>query len=94
MTGFTTYVPICCRSKGQKGVTLSSSKAEYIEMSEAFKEIRFIHFLLKEMVIDVTVPIVVRCYNVEAISMVEKLSSGVTMRPINTRYHFVCEHVC
>jgi hypothetical protein len=34
--------PICWRSKGQKGVTLSSGEAEYIAMSEAVKEICFI----------------------------------------------------
>jgi hypothetical protein len=40
--GFIIYllgVPICWRSKGQKGVTLSSSEAEYVAISEAVKEI-------------------------------------------------------
>jgi hypothetical protein len=42
VTGFIIYllgVPICWRSKGQKGVTLSSSEAEYVAISEAVKEI-------------------------------------------------------
>jgi hypothetical protein len=46
ITGFIIYllgVPICWRSKGQKGVTLSSSEAEYVAMSEAVKEIRFVY---------------------------------------------------
>jgi hypothetical protein len=34
--------PICWRSNGQKGITLSSSEAEYMAISEAVKEIRFI----------------------------------------------------
>ena len=45
ITGFIIYflgVPICWRSKGQKGVTLSSSEAKYVAMSEAVKEIRFV----------------------------------------------------
>jgi hypothetical protein len=58
---------ICWRSKGQKGVTLSSSEAEYVAMSEAVKKIRFIYFLLKGMGVDVKLPIVVRCDNVGAI---------------------------
>jgi hypothetical protein len=37
-------VPVCWRSKAQKGVTLSSSEAEYVAMSEAFKEIKFIYY--------------------------------------------------
>jgi hypothetical protein len=96
VTGFIIYllgVPIYCRSKGQKGVTLSSSKAEYVAMLEVVKEIRFIHFLLKGMGVDVKLPIVVRCDNIGAIFMAENSSSGIRTRHIDTRYHFVCEHV-
>jgi hypothetical protein len=56
VTGFTIYllgVPICWRSKAQKGVTLSSSEAEYIAMLEAIKEIRFIFYLLRNIFIEV-----------------------------------------
>jgi hypothetical protein len=96
VTGFIIYLlgaPICWRSKGQKGVTLSSSEAKYVAMSEAVKEIRFIYFLLKGMRVDVKLPIIVRCDNVGAIFMDENSSSGIRTRHIDTRYHFVCEHV-
>jgi hypothetical protein len=83
-------VPICWRSKAQKGVTLSSSDAEYVAMSEAVKEIRFIFFLLRSMFIKVNLPIMVRWDNVGAIFMAENLSSGVCTRHVDTRYHFVC----
>jgi hypothetical protein len=46
ITGFIIYLlgtTICWRSKGQKGVTLSSSEAEYVAMSEVVKDIRFIY---------------------------------------------------
>jgi hypothetical protein len=59
VTGFIMYllgVPICWRSKAQKGVTLSSTKAEYVAMSEAVKEIRFIYYLLRIMFIEVKLP--------------------------------------
>jgi hypothetical protein len=62
-------------------------------MSEAVKEIRFTYFLLKGMGVDVKIPIVVRCDNVGAIFMAENPSSGIRTRHIDTRYHFVCEHV-
>jgi hypothetical protein len=80
VTGFTIYLfgaPICWRSKGQKGVTLFSSEAEYVAMLEAVKEIRFIYFLLKVMVVDVKHAIVVRCDNFLMIFMDENPSSGV-----------------
>jgi hypothetical protein len=39
ITGFIIYVPICWRSKSQKRVTLSSSEAEYVAISDAVKEV-------------------------------------------------------
>jgi hypothetical protein len=39
-------VPVCWRSKSQKGVILSSSEAEYVAISEAVKEVKFIYYLL------------------------------------------------
>jgi Reverse transcriptase (RNA-dependent DNA polymerase) len=96
VTGFVIYLlgaPICWRSKGQKGVTLSSSEAEYVAMSETVKQIRFIYYLLPGMGVQIKLPIVVRCDNIGAIFMAENSSSGVRTRHIDTRYHFVREHV-
>jgi hypothetical protein len=96
VTGFIIYLlvaPICWRSKGQKGETLSSSKSEYIAISEVVKDIRFIYFLLKGMGVDVKLPIVVRCDNVGAIFIAENSSSGIRTCHIDTRYHFIREHV-
>jgi hypothetical protein len=67
MTGFIIYllgVPICWKSKGQKGVTLSSSETEYVAMLEAVKEIRFISCLLRDIGIPVKLPIMVRAETV------------------------------
>jgi hypothetical protein len=62
VTGFIVYlqiVPICWRSKAQRGVTLSSSKAEYVAMSDAVNDIRFVYFILKDIGIEAKLPIVV-----------------------------------
>jgi hypothetical protein len=96
VTGFIIYLlgaTICWKSKEQKGVTLSSSEAEYVAMLEEVKEIHFIYFLLKVMGVDVKLPSVVRCDNVGAIFMAENSSSGIRTHHIDTRYHFVREHV-
>jgi hypothetical protein len=45
------------------------------------------------MKIDVTLPLVARCDNVGAIFMAENSHSGVRKRHIDTRYHFIREHV-
>jgi hypothetical protein len=84
------YLSIGCgwRSKGQKGVMLSSSEAEYVAMSEAVKEIRFVYYLLESLGISVKLPIIVRIDNIGAIFMAENASSGVCTRHFDTRYHF------
>jgi hypothetical protein len=41
-------------------VTLSSSKAEYVTISEAVKELKFIYYLLREIGIEVNLPITVK----------------------------------
>jgi hypothetical protein len=83
-------VPICWKSKAQKGVTLSSSEAEYATISEDFFKI---YYLLNDMEVKVEISITVRCENVGAIFMAEKSSSGVRSQHIDTRYCFVCEHI-
>jgi hypothetical protein len=74
-------------------VTLSRSKAEYVAMSEAFKEIRFISFILKDIGIEVELPIVVKSDNVGALFMSQNSSTGVSSRHVDTRYHFIRENV-
>jgi hypothetical protein len=94
VTGFILYlmnVPVCWRSKAQKGVTLSSSEAECVAMSEAVKEIEFIYYLLQDIGIDVKLPILVKTDNVGAMFMAQNSSSGVRTRHVDTRYHFVRE---
>ena len=60
---------------------------------DAVKEIIFIFYLLTSMLIEVKLPIIVRCNIVSAIFMAENSSSGVCTRHVDIRYHFVCDHV-
>jgi hypothetical protein len=57
-------VPICWRSKSQQGVTISSTEAEYVAISEAVKELKFIYYLLSDLHIKVNLPIVVKTGNI------------------------------
>jgi hypothetical protein len=78
-TGFIIYllnIPICWRSKSQKGVTLSSTEAEYVAISEAVKELKFIYCLLSNLHIKVNLPIVVKTNNIGAIFMSENNLTG------------------
>jgi hypothetical protein len=85
ITGFIVYlmnVPVCWRSKAQRGVTLSSREAEYVAISEAVKEIKFINYLLREIGIEVNLPITVKTDNVGAMFMAQNALSGVSQRHI------------
>jgi hypothetical protein len=80
VTGFILYlmnVPVCWRSKSQKGVTLSSTEAEYVAMSEAVKEVKFIYYLLLDIGIEVELLIIVKTDNVGTMFMAQNSSSGV-----------------
>ena len=72
ISGFILYVlgiPVSWRLKSQKSVSLSSSEAEYITLSEAVKEVMFVVQLLESMQIVVKYPVMVRVDNVGAIFM-------------------------
>jgi hypothetical protein len=86
-------VPILWKSKAQKSVTLSSAEAEFVALSEAAKEIKFVVMILESMGIIVELPIIVRVDNVGAIFMSENASTSSRTRHVDIRYHFVREFV-
>jgi len=70
VAGFIIYlmgVPISWKSKGQKTVALSSSEAEYIALSEAAREVKFIYNVLISLIFSVKLPIIVNMDNLGAI---------------------------
>ena len=96
VTGYVIYlceVPIMWKSKGQRSVALSSSEAEYVALSEAAKEIKFVAQLLMNVGINVDLPIIVRIDNVGAIFMSENVTTGGRTKHVDIRYHFVREFV-
>jgi hypothetical protein len=96
VTGFIIYllsVPICLRSKSQKGVTLLSTEAEYVVISEAVKELKFIYYLLSDLHIMINLPIVVKTDNIRAIFMSENAVIGFCTQHVDTRYHLVREFI-
>ena len=96
VTGYVLYMcgaPVIWRSKSQRSVTLSSSEAEYVAMSEAVKEIRFIYQLLKSMDIEVELPIKVRIDNIGAIFMAENVTTNNRTKHVDVRYKYVREFI-
>ena len=86
-------VPISWRSKGQKSVTLSSSEAEYVALSEAAKEIKFVYQLLTGMGMKLKLPIVVCVDNLGAVFMSINVSVSQRTKHVDIRYRFVQQFV-
>jgi hypothetical protein len=96
IAGFVIYllgVPISWKSKGMKSVALSSSEAEYVALSEAAKEVKFIYQVLRSMGVKVKLPIVIRVDNIGAIFMAENVAVSQRTKHIDVRYRFVQEFV-
>jgi len=96
VTGYCIFlmgVPISWRSRAQRSVTLSSSEAKFVALSEAAKEIKFIVQVLLSIGIPVKLPVIVRIDNVGAIFLAENVTTSQRTKHIDIRYHFVREFV-
>ena len=78
-------------SKGKKSVSLSSTEAEYVAVSEVFKEIIFLRQILYLLGIKVEYPIQIHVDNVGEI-FIFKNNGGKRTRHIDIRYHYVREY--
>jgi hypothetical protein len=86
-------VPVCWRSKAQRGVTLLSCEGENAAISERVKKIKFIHYLLQGIGIEIDLTIIVITDNIGAMFMAQNASSGERTCHIDTRYHYIRENV-
>ena len=96
VTGYVIFVcgvPIAWKSKGQRSVTLSSTEAEYVALSELCCEILFIKQVLEFMGKKISYPIQVNVDNAGAVFMANNQSTSQRTKHIDTRFHFVREYV-
>ena len=68
-------------------------EAEYVAISEAVKEIKFVYCLLQGIGIEIDLPIIVKTDNIGAMFMAQNASSGVRPCHVDTRYHYIRENV-
>ena len=79
-------------SKGQKIVTVSSTEAEYVALSDGSKETTFIMNLLNEVEY-VEMPSIIAEDNTGAIFLSKNQQVGSRTKHIDVRYHFIREKV-
>ena len=96
VSGYCIYLFDCLiawKSKGQKHVTLSSTEAEYVAVSDVCCEIMFIRMILWFLGIKIKLPIVVHCDNVGAIFLSYNAKISQRTKHIDTKYRYVGEWV-
>jgi len=86
-------VPIFWRSRGQKGVTLSTTEVEHVGCSEVVKELLFIVYLLRHMKIEIELPIHVNVDNIGAIFLAENQNSSDRTKHVDIHYHFIRQYI-
>jgi hypothetical protein len=94
VTGYVVYVlgfAIAWKSKLQRNVTLSSTEAEYVAISEVCKEIKFIVQVMEFLGMEVKKPIKINVDNVGAIYLANNKVTSQRTKHIDVRYHYVRE---
>ena len=96
VSGFVIFIngcPVSWRSRGQKSVTLSSTEAEYVAVSEVATEILYIARMTEFLDNEMNYPIIVNVDNIGAIYLATTAKTGNRTKHIDTRYHSVREYV-
>jgi hypothetical protein len=96
VSGYVVYllgVAVAWSSKAQRNVTLSSTEAEYVAVSEVCKEILFIAQVMEFLHLTVKRPITVRVDNIGAIYLANNQTTSQRTKHVDVRYHFVREYI-
>ena len=86
-------IPIMWKSKGQKAVTLSSTKSEYYALSELCSEIIFVKQILEFLEVEIEYPIIVKVDNVGAMFLANNPVLSQRTKHILVWQHFIREFV-
>ena len=76
-------------SKGMTAVTLSSTEAEYVSMSEGVKDLKFVHMCLAFLGFTVELPMSVYIDNIGAIDMLHNQSTKAQTKHVGIRFHWL-----
>ncbi|GLJ07859.1 hypothetical protein SUGI_0075700 [Cryptomeria japonica] len=80
-------------NKKQDSVSLSTIKVEYIVVAKCFSWVLWMKRALKDIQVDITDPILIRCDNLGAINIVNNPVMHSTTRHIAIKYHFLRDKV-
>ena len=79
-------------SRGKRSVTLSSTTAEYVALTEVCKEILYVNMVASVLRFNFILPIRIYCDNMGALFLAKNYE-GKRTKYLDIRYHFVREYV-
>ena len=77
--------------KGSKSVTLLSTEAECVAISESVRKLKFIYQVMRSLEIEVKLPIRVNVDNVGAIFLAKNKNASEKTKYVDVRHHYVRE---
>jgi hypothetical protein len=83
--------PVIVSSKMQKGVGLSVTETEVVEQCEVAQDMLYCMRFLKEMELQVQLPMILECDNQGAVDLINNWSSSGRTRHMDVRYKFLHE---
>ena len=86
-------IPITWQSHRQKGIVISTTKAEYVSLSEVVTTFMFIVMVLQSMEIEVALPITVYVDNIGATFLANNHTTSDCTKHMDISYHLVHEYV-
>ena len=80
---------IAWRSRMQKCVTLSSTEAEYVALSQCAQDLIFVKQFLESLDVEVDLPMTIRVDNTGSIDLARSWTSSGNSKHIDIRHHFI-----
>ena len=84
---------IAWSSKKQQTITLSTTEAEYMALTEGATQLIWLQCFIPELGIDQSQPTSLRSDNLGAITLSQAVTYHTCTKHINVAYHFICEKV-
>jgi hypothetical protein len=84
---------IAWSAKKQRTVSLSTTEAEYIALTEGAKELVWLRMALQELGFNQNQPTSIQCDNLAAITLSHDATFHARTKHINVAYHFIREKV-
>ena len=84
---------ISWKSRKQPTVALSTCEAEYMSLSSAIQEAKFLFQLLKDFLVESSNSVSLYCDNQGAIALAKNPVQHQRSKRINIRYHFIRQEI-